>query len=465
MRTIFSVIILGTLQEALCDSNSSWTKGRSAGTWLRNVSSLKTDVSSEDCPGINTPVCKIYNFSKDTWQTIQQEFHRNLPFEIIYRTKPKVTHDGTVIFCEASQRSDKNCSSDIDSFRHQRRGTKCHLLFDEEPTYRLLDNGSAVDGENYLMDGIEHVFINNTLYECEDMHDNASTNYFGGSLSWLTYVSYVGCALSVASLLMYLVVYMCTPKLKNLPGYILTSMNISLLLAYTSYLISQLPQVVGTSCLLSAIFLHYFFLASFFWMNVFAFDVFRALRNATKKLLVGSGAVGIRFALYSFYAWGIPLVLKIAATVVHYHPDSPEHMVPVFGNDTCMFSNSFSKVYFFFVPTATILLANTFLYIGSVIIMVHHKMRDGKPGKAAKKNFMLQLRFGIFMGLTWVLGIIVPFVESEVLDFFYIILNSTQGIFIAVLFCCTEKVSRYGSMRLRSFSRSSSQRTNRSSNG
>ena len=92
-------------------------------------------------------------------------------------------------------------------------------------------------------------------------------------------MTYVGCAISITSLILLLGVYIIFSELRTLPGKNLMSLSISMLFYHTFFLMSgqtNRPHL----CMAVSILLHYFLLSTFFWMSVMAFDV---AKTFTKK--------------------------------------------------------------------------------------------------------------------------------------------------------------------------------------
>ena len=102
-------------------------------------------------------------------------------------------------------------------------------------------------------------------------------NKMRASLQLLTSI---GCIVSMVSLVLLLITYILFPELRNLPGKIIINLAISLLL-YQSVFFSAVKNDDPNSCYAVAVFLHFFVLSSFTWMNVMAFDVHRTFTNAS----------------------------------------------------------------------------------------------------------------------------------------------------------------------------------------
>ena len=92
-------------------------------------------------------------------------------------------------------------------------------------------------------------------------------------------MTYVGCSISITSLILLLGVYITFSEQRTLPGKLLMRLSISMLFYHTFFLMSgqtNRPHL----CKAVSILLHYFVLSTFFWISVMAFDV---AKTFTKK--------------------------------------------------------------------------------------------------------------------------------------------------------------------------------------
>ena len=127
-------------------------------------------------------------------------------------------------------------------------------------------------------------FINGSfVFVCVNLTRNftetTTLNSEDGKLTGRQIMTYVGCAISITSLVLLLGVYIIFSELRTLPGKNLMSLSVSMLFYHTFFLMSgqtNRPHL----CMAVSILLHYFLLSTFFWMSVMAFDV---AKTFTKK--------------------------------------------------------------------------------------------------------------------------------------------------------------------------------------
>ena len=91
-------------------------------------------------------------------------------------------------------------------------------------------------------------------------------------MSPLQISTYIGCAISMISLISLLSIYIALPELRNLPGKNLLSLSCAMLLYHALFLLTGQTDKPNL-CVAVSVLLHYFLLSSFCWMGVMAYDV------------------------------------------------------------------------------------------------------------------------------------------------------------------------------------------------
>lgn len=99
-----------------------------------------------------------------------------------------------------------------------------------------------------------------------------TTNILSALAGWLSSVALI---ISTIFMVLTLVTYTLFKELRNIPGWLIINLTIALCLAQFFFLLGSLIKSLPLGCFIVAIITHYSFLASFFWMNVIAFDLYR----------------------------------------------------------------------------------------------------------------------------------------------------------------------------------------------
>lgn len=167
--------------------------------------------------------------------------------------------------------------------------------------------------------------------------------------------------LSVLCLFAHITIYMLLPKLRNLPGRNLFSLSCSLFTAHLLFLLgAQVADHYGM-CMMVGLSLHYFWLASFCWMNVMSLDVYITFRGHVHRRPDSGGTT---FLKYSVYAWGVPFLIMTSALITQFTNIMPAFK-PQYAGKMCWINNRDSLILFFLFPIGIIVLENVALFVGT----------------------------------------------------------------------------------------------------
>lgn len=199
--------------------------------------------------------------------------------------------------------------------------------------------------------------LNNTIaYVCD-----GKLVYLSTITSPQKKVTFVVLILSLLCLLAHITIYILLPKFQNLPGRNLFSLSCSLFTAYLLFLVGA--QVAGSQgmCMLVGLSLHYFWLASFCWMNVMSLDVFITFKGHVHRRPDSGGKTYLK---YSIYAWGVPFIVVISALITQFTDILPAFK-PNYAGRMCWINNRDALVLYFILPIGVIVLENVALFIST----------------------------------------------------------------------------------------------------
>lgn len=144
--------------------------------------------------------------------------------------------------------------------------------------------------------------------------------------------------ISVPFLIVTFLVYGLIPELRNLHGKNLMSYVLCLAVAYSNMAVIQVKtEEIHTSvhCKILGYIAYIGFVSSFFWLNVMCFDIwwtFRGVRGIAHDLQRK------KYALYSLYAWGCPLLILTWALLADNFEIVPKPYRPAIGDTSCFLS-------------------------------------------------------------------------------------------------------------------------------
>ncbi|KAK3867662.1 hypothetical protein Pcinc_026903 [Petrolisthes cinctipes] len=337
---------------------------------------------------------------------------------------------------------------------------KVMLTADE---YVLLGNGSLLvvnatkklynEGE-YEMESEEIVYI------CNEEH-----LYLSGITQVQELLTAVTLVTSLAALALHITIFLLVPRLRNLPGKNLFCLTCCLFMAHLVFLTGTRATDNHGFCVFISATLHFFWLASFTWMNVMSIDVCRTFTNQLHPANSGGHTT---YIFYSTYAWSVPLLVVILALVFQYVDILPGYQ-PDYATKYCWINNRYGLALFFLLPQGAIILENTVLFFltacgiykqakaaryantrsqsikkGKNVKMHGHREHTQSPQERRRKKnqirLVLYMKLGLIQGLSWITGFVVAFIGVQTYWYPFIILNGLQGAFIFIAFDMKRKV-------------------------
>ncbi|RWS23954.1 uncharacterized protein B4U80_09710 [Leptotrombidium deliense] len=229
---------------------------------------------------------------------------------------------------------------------------------------------------------------------------------------------------------------MMLAELRTTPGKILMCLSFSLLVAHTIYLTTAFinASIKSFECVFVGILIHYFYLASFFWMNVMSFDVWRVFSESNKLVNKSS-----QFARYSLYAWLTPALI-VMLSVTNEFIFSYNEFQPYYGLQNCWISQKKALLVFFALPLFLILFTNLLLFCFTIRSLKKTRKVTGILRNHRENQIKLYIKIALIMGLTWIFGLFASLMDSDVFWYLFILFNGSQGVFIFIAFTFKKKV-------------------------
>ncbi len=217
------------------------------------------------------------------------------------------------------------------------------------------------------------------------------------------------------------------------------------------------------SCVVFAVLIHYSFLASFFWIQVMSFDIWRTF---SRPEVTSSGGHRKRFLLYSAFGWVCPLVLVSVSITVDFVSELNKMYKPGYGDGLCWITQRRGLLIFFGAPLAVIMLTNLLFYMLTLrhLILLNQDTKLLQQQSQDKRHRLgLYVKLSVIMGLTWIFGFVATFADVDPLWYLFVVLNSLQGAFICLSFVMTRKVVKLLGERLRQWKTRRKEHTEESS--
>ncbi|XP_019613872.1 PREDICTED: uncharacterized protein LOC109461844 [Branchiostoma belcheri] len=213
---------------------------------------------------------------------------------------------------------------------------------------------------------------------------------------------------------------------KKVPEKLKVQMMTCMAVAVTQF-VGRVFLSPGPGCTVYAILLHYFILTAFTSMNVLAVDLFLTFREDLERA---------ELYKYVLYTWLVPVPVVLVTVIVEFGSS-----VRVGYGEQCWIGNPTASLVAFGVPVLCALMVN-FVFITLVLLAIRKSFQIASTAlpRSEISKIWVYIRISFLAGFTWILGFIVPFVKITVLDYIFIVLNSSQGLLLTLFLTMTGEV-------------------------
>ncbi|XP_048525430.1 G-protein coupled receptor Mth2 isoform X6 [Dendroctonus ponderosae] len=265
-----------------------------------------------------------------------------------------------------------------------------------------------------------------------------------------------GMIISMPFLLITFLVYALLPD-RNLHQRALMFYVLSLLIAYILLVTINLAPNIPTWfwCKFLGYSTLFFFMVSFFWMNVICFDIWYTFSGGRGFMGSKRTSERRRLIFYSLYANGVPLLIVAWTYGMQISlPNECEHN-PGIGVAKCFLATGWASLWYFYLEAGIVVIANiTFFILTALRIrkvkqetsMLKHNDSKRHTYEKDKQKFNLYVKLLFAMGVNWSMEVISWLVnwntKSEyqyiwyATDFF----NAVYGVFIFFIFVFKKKI-------------------------
>ncbi|XP_036897534.1 adhesion G-protein coupled receptor G5 [Sturnira hondurensis] len=285
-------------------------------------------------------------------------------------------------------------------------------------------------------------------------------------LAPLTYISLVGCSISIVASLLTLLLYFLTRKKGDSLTCIHMNLHASVLLLNVAFLLSPtlaMPSMPGSACIALAAILHYALLSCLTWMAIEGFNLY--------LLLVRVYNIHIRRYVLKLcvVGWGVPaflvlLLLAIKSSVYGRHTILLSSNQGDSRNATGSQNLSICWVQSLGVHRALVIgyggltcLFNLVVLAWALRVLRRLKAQEKVPGTRACKDAITVLGLTMLLGTTWTLAFFSFGIFLLPQLFLFTIFNSLYGFFLFLWFCfqrCRSEAEAAAAAEMEAFSSS-----------
>ncbi|XP_060521057.1 G-protein coupled receptor Mth2-like isoform X3 [Cylas formicarius] len=273
--------------------------------------------------------------------------------------------------------------------------------------------------------------------------------------SMRTKIHCIGMIISMPFLLATFLVYALLPD-RNLHQKALMFYVLTLFVSYVLLVTINLSDsLVEPGCTLIGYLTLFFFMVSFFWMNVICLDIWFTFSGS--RGFVGSkrSSERKRLLIYCGYAWGVPLLLTFTVLLIQTYSDPESQFNPAIGSTKCFLGDGLPNLLYFYGETAILIIINVTLF-GLTAYKIRKvkketsmlKQNDSKRHsyEKDKQKFNLFLKLLFAMGVNWSMEIISWAVNWSTGNTYTAVwyltdfCNAAYGVFIFFIFVFKKKI-------------------------
>ncbi|XP_051909290.1 adhesion G protein-coupled receptor F5-like [Hippocampus zosterae] len=255
----------------------------------------------------------------------------------------------------------------------------------------------------------------------------------------LSYITFIGVGISMGSLVLCLIIeaFIWTrvrkDELSHLRNIAIVNIALSLLIANIWFIIgasiSEGDKTNTPACTAATFFIHFFYLALFFWMLNFALFLFYHTVN-----ILGRGPSKTAMLIMGFtFGYGIPLLIATLTIAI-----TASKRTYVQENQVCWLNWNQSKALLAFVIPALLIVFINILILIVVLVKVLQSRRKQSSVKESDKHVLEAVCRTLailtpFFGITWSLGVgtlVAP--RNLGIHIAFAFFNSLQGFFVLV---------------------------------
>lgn len=250
-------------------------------------------------------------------------------------------------------------------------------------------------------------------------------------------------ALSIICLIFSIRIYSLLPEFKNVHGKNLISLSSCLLTSFTFLILDVLLRnyIPRAFCLTIAAVVQISFLATFFWTNVMAFDIWRSIASMKAKSDVRSHSM--KYLKYSLYAWSATVLTSLPAGIIDATEFVPKEYRPKFGQGRCWLNGKTAFEYYFNFPVGVILFSNLVMFFLTLRkLWIIKKCTKILNVKQQQKRLNLYLKLFLIMGITWMTEFL-PWVTGVYILYAVAgMLTGLHGVFLFAIFVAKKRILR-----------------------
>ncbi|XP_067659465.1 latrophilin-like protein LAT-2 [Haliotis asinina] len=226
------------------------------------------------------------------------------------------------------------------------------------------------------------------------------------------------------------------------PGTMQFCLCVSLLLAYSLFLVSQKAAAYSSFCWAISLLLHWAFLSSLVWIHAITYDLWGRFRHG--RILSSMRERGSLKKVTIYCCLSPSLIVGTACIFDKFYQSSS--FSPMYGNGICWINQSNALIVFFVGPASFLCVTNLIL----IVLMfrdlhVHYKWSkfiNSLSISSPVLSISICTKMTCLTGATLLIGLLAGFVNDPFLWMAFTVINSSCGLLVGVTLMWNKRLWR-----------------------
>ena len=307
-----------------------------------------------------------------------------------------------------------------------------------------LEQNVSVQG--YNTEGKPLICTNFTTIFTTSVNETVTRTLYGYPAEF-TILTYLGLSMDTVAAAILLFTYAAFAEMRTFFGKLFMNFVLVLLLGDLTFLLGTALHAVtleNVVCQVVAILLHYLFLARFVWMSLLSLNVARHFYHAAKFIVSEDRENWHHLILYMVAGWLSPLLVLVVTVPLNY---AISGTVGYGVDGVCWMNERLAIIVTFIVPLIICIIFTAGAFVFVCIILVKLRRSDnetkGLKHRTGSRNCRILAAVFCITGSMWLFGFL-ALIDSALswAWYIFIILNTTQAVFLTLAYVCTAKVLR-----------------------
>ena len=249
-------------------------------------------------------------------------------------------------------------------------------------------------------------------------------------------LSLICVSLSIVCLMVTIIIYLLFRVLRSQPGINNIMLAIFMLLAQGFYQFGAgQTSIASWACSFIGGICHFMWLAMMFSMTVCCTHMLMIFKKGVVISQTNSTRKTVKHLVIVICSSLVFVLINLSVSFV-----VSGGLNSGYGGEICYLSSPLMQLITFVLPSALALLANLCMFV-YVVFKIWNVGRRSTSLLKKERNYMrVYVRLSALTGLTWIFGFLQFLLEFEVLEYIFIILNASQGVFIMFAFVLNRRV-------------------------